>query len=80
MSMTMLSSQHRQALAGVHAFLGNDYINSFFQKGKKNMRNLVLKNERFLQVFSEFRLLQYLRFHIDRACYIAINFINRDVC
>ena len=57
MSTTMLSSQQRHALAGVHAFSGNDYISSFSRKGKKKMWNLVLKNERFLQVFSEFGLI-----------------------
>ena len=55
-STTMLSLQQRHTLAGVHAFSGNDYISSFFQKRKKKMSNLVLKNERFLQVFSEFGL------------------------
>ena len=32
MSTTMLSSQQRHALTGVHAFSGNDYISRFFRK------------------------------------------------
>ena len=57
MSTTILSLQQRHALAVVHAFSGNNYISSFFQKGKKTMWNFVLKRERFLQVFSEIGLL-----------------------
>lgn len=54
----MLSSQERHALAGVHTFLRNGYISSFFRKGKKKkMWNLMLKNERFPQLFLEFGLL-----------------------
>ena len=57
MSTTMLSSQQRHALAGVHSFLENDYVSSFSRKRKEKMWNLVLKNERFLQVFSEFGMI-----------------------
>ena len=56
MSTTVLSSRQRHAFAGVHAFSGNVYISSFFQRGKKKMWNLVLKNERFLKVFLELGL------------------------
>ena len=56
MSTTMLSSQQRHAFAGVHTFSRNVYISSFFRRGKKKMWNLVLKNERFLQLFSELGL------------------------
>ena len=55
----MLSSQQRHAFAGVHAFSGNVYIFSFFRREKKKMWNLVLKDERFLQVFSELGLFSY---------------------
>ena len=53
---TMLFSQQQHALAGAHAFSANDYISSFFQKGKKKMLKLVVKNQRFFLVFSEFGL------------------------
>ena len=54
MSTRRLSSQQRHVLAGIHAFSGNDYLFSFFREEKKKMWNLKLKNERLLQVFSEF--------------------------
>ena len=33
---TNTTQLQRQALAGVHAFSGNDYVSCFFQKGKKS--------------------------------------------
>ena len=30
-----LPADHRSALIGLHAFSGNDYLSSFFRKGKK---------------------------------------------
>ena len=33
-SSSELSVDHRKALAGMHAFSGNDYVSSFFRKGK----------------------------------------------
>ena len=61
MSTSLLSLQQRCALAGMHAFSGNDYISSFFRKGKQTIWKLVLGNERFLQTFSEFGLFSTTR-------------------
>ena len=52
----MLSSQELHALAGVHAFLRNGYISSFFRKGKKKDVEPCVKNERLPQLFLEFGL------------------------
>ena len=43
----------KQALLGVHAFSGNDYISSLMRKGKKACWNLVKENSEFLAAFSE---------------------------
>eukprot|EP00794_Sanderia_malayensis_P000672 gene671-biopygen976 len=48
-----LSCNQKQALLGVHAFSGNDYVSSFMRKGKKVCWNLVKENEEFLTAFSE---------------------------
>ena len=56
MSSSMLSEKHRKALAAMHAFSGNDYVSSFYRKGKKNVWKLVLKNEKFLDTFSQLGL------------------------
>ena len=34
---TNITRSHKEALIGVHSFSGNDYVSSFFRKGKKNM-------------------------------------------
>ena len=47
-----LSNQQKQALLGVHAFTGNDYLSSFLRKGKKICWKLVQDNQQFLTVFS----------------------------
>ncbi len=43
----------RPALLGMHAFTGNDYISSFFRKGKKRCWQVVNGNEEFQKLFSE---------------------------
>ena len=47
-STSLLCQQKRKTLAAVHAFSGNDYVSSFFQKVKKVMSKLVLQNDEFL--------------------------------
>ena len=47
-----LSNQQNQALLGVHAFTGNDYVSSFLRRGKKVCWKLVQDNQEFLTVFS----------------------------
>ena len=46
-----LSIEQRRALAGMHAFSGNDYVSSFFRKGKTQVWKEILKNPQFIQVF-----------------------------
>ena len=45
MSTTGLPVLECQALAGTHAFSGNDYISSFFRKGKKYFWKKVRSNQ-----------------------------------
>ena len=59
MSTSTLPLQQIQALAGMHAFFGNDYVSSFFGKGKQRIWTLIIRNEKFLQTFSELGLFSY---------------------
>ena len=47
-----LSILQRRALSGVHAFSKNDYISSFFGKGKHIFWKTVTKDENFMSVFA----------------------------
>ena len=47
-----LSPDHRRALLGMHAFSGNDYVCSFFRKGKQAVWKAVAKNNAFAELFS----------------------------
>ena len=40
------------ALIGFHAFTGNDYISSFFRKGKETCYKILLANPKFKSVFA----------------------------
>jgi len=53
---TNLTQLQRQALAGVHAFSGNDYVSSFFRKGKKRFWDVLTKHETFVQTFANLGL------------------------
>lgn len=48
-----LSAIQREALLGLHAFSGNDYISSFFRKGKKACWKLMQGTEAFVTTFAE---------------------------
>ena len=48
-----LSATQREALLGLHAFSGNDYISSFFRKGKKACWKLLQGTEGFVTTFAE---------------------------
>ena len=52
MSTTRLSALECQALAGTHSFSGNDYISSFFKKGKKYFWKKVRSNQQLLKTFA----------------------------
>ena len=46
----------RKALLGFHAFIGNDYVSSFFRKGKMTCWKIIENNDRFEEFFSELGL------------------------
>ena len=52
-SCPMLSQNEYHALSGIHAFSGNDYISSFFQKGKIKFGNTLMKYPEYIEVFSD---------------------------
>ena len=56
MTTSTLSSEYRQALAGVHAFSGHDYVSCFFRKGNKMLWKMVVKNPTFVKTFAELGL------------------------
>jgi len=49
-----LSSSKCAAVLGLHASSGNDYISSFFEKGKEKCWKLLEKFEKFKTCFSNF--------------------------
>ena len=46
-----LSSDEKEALIGFHAFTGNDYVSSFFRKGKKKCWDTMKSDPLFLNAF-----------------------------
>ena len=56
-SCTLLPD-HRDAMLGNHAVSGNDYLSSFFRKGKKTCWKKVLSNKKYIHCFSELGLEQ----------------------
>ena len=56
MSSTFLCGNKHKAVAGMHSFSGNDYLSSFFRKGKKVMCKLILQSEEFIETFSDLGL------------------------
>ena len=53
---SQLSAEEKKALIGVHTFSGNDYVSSFFWKGKSAFWKLALKKHEFLQLFGKLGL------------------------
>ena len=51
--MCELNSEEREALIGFHAFTGNDYVSSFFRKGKKTCWKVAKRNRNFMGFFSK---------------------------
>ena len=47
-----LPIEQRSAIIGIHSFSGNDYLSSFFRKGKKTCWRHLCKNEDFVSAFS----------------------------
>jgi hypothetical protein len=48
-----LDLEKRKALVGLHAFSGNDYVSSFFRKGKKAFWKTMLKRQEYIRLFAE---------------------------
>lgn len=46
-----LEDRLKSALIGFHAFTGNDYVSSFFKKGKKVCWKTMTKNQNFVEAF-----------------------------
>ena len=52
-SSCTLPSEQCNALLGVHAFSGNDYLSSFFRKGKKTCWHAMIKKAEYITGFSK---------------------------
>lgn len=48
-----LDHEKRKALIGLHAFSGNDYVSSFFRKGKMAVWKAMVKSQEFISFFAE---------------------------
>ena len=53
MNTSRLSQIERNALAGMHSFSGNDYVSSFFRKGKVLFWKKIKSCPEYLNTFSE---------------------------
>ena len=54
LSNVNMATDLKLALVGFHAFTGNDYISSFFTKGKTASWKKMAKDEKYIQGFQEF--------------------------
>ena len=54
LSNVNIATYPKQALVGFHAFTGNDYVSSFFAKGKTATWKKMVKDEKYIQEFREF--------------------------
>ena len=52
-SLCELGVEERDAIIGFHSFSGNDYIASFFRKGKKTCWKVAKRNKNFIKFFSQ---------------------------
>lgn len=48
-----LDENKRNALLGLHAFSGNDYVSGFFRKGKVAFWKTMMKKAEFIDTFAE---------------------------
>ena len=51
-SLCELSAEQRKAIVGLHAFSGNDYLSSFFRKGKASCWKKMCAKEEFVSALS----------------------------
>ena len=54
LSNVNMATYPKQALVGFHTFTGNDYVSSFFAKGKTATWKKMVKDEKYIQEFREF--------------------------
>ena len=54
LSDVSLTNDEKAVLIGFHSFTGNDYCSAFFGKGKQTCWKMMIKNPKFLCIFSEF--------------------------
>ena len=52
LNQVVIEDQLKRALIGFHSFTGNDYVSSFFKKGKQLCWKALKKNQNFVEVFS----------------------------
>ena len=55
-----LATDLKQALSGIHAFSGNDYVSIFFRKGKQQYWRTLLKYPQFVETFKKLGLFNSL--------------------
>ena len=48
-----LDAEEKKALVGLHVFSGNDYVSSFFRKGKKTFWKVMQKDQKYIRLFAE---------------------------
>ena len=48
-----LDAEEKKAVVGLHAFSGNDYVSSFFRKGKKAFWKVMQKDQKYIRLFAE---------------------------
>ena len=68
-----LDLEKRKALIGMHAFSGNDYVSSFFRKGKVAFWKAMLKRQEFIRLFAELGSSPQVPDHISQG-------LERFVC
>jgi len=73
MNNITIEDRHRIALIGFHAFTGNDYVSSFFKKGKKMCWKAMTKNQNFVEAFC----LLGLNWHVNVE---LVQVLERFVC
>ena len=49
----VLNTEVKKSLIGFHAFTGNDYVSSFYRKGKAACWKILEKNSKFLKAFQD---------------------------
>ena len=55
-SLSELCEEEKVAIIGFHAFTGNDYVSSFFRKGKKTCWKVAKRCKEFVSFFSKLGL------------------------